>query len=113
MDDQPNFEKNQSCPSVISIAVINARIKSNLEEGKVYLVYTLHSQAIIERSQGRNSSRAGTGEQKPGSRNLGAGTKAVIMEEHCLLDCSPRLSHRTQDHLFWAGTVHSRLGPPK
>jgi hypothetical protein len=78
-----------------------------LGEERVYSAYTFTSQFIIKRSQGRNSSKAGTWSQELMKRPQ-RGT-AHWLVPHGLL-CL--LSYRTQEHWLRVRNTHNGLGPP-
>jgi hypothetical protein len=61
------------CSSLVSVAVLNTRTRSNLEE-EVYLTYTSMSMSVPEGSQDRTQ-----------TRNFGSGIEAEMVEEHYLL----------------------------
>jgi hypothetical protein len=76
-------------------------------EEMVYLAYTSTLLFIIEGSQDRNSSRAGTWRQEMMQRPWKGA--AYWLAPHGLLGL---LSYRTQDHQPRDGTTHNGLGPP-
>jgi len=81
--------------------------KKQVGKERVYLAFTSTSLFIIEESQDRNSSRAGTWRQELMQRPWR--DVAYWLAPRDLLTL---LSYRTQDHQLRDGTTYNGLDPP-